>query len=220
MLRALLFLQSDDFPICDTLKRYPRPLRCIHDNGNEFVAPPFKQLLQHMGITNVTTTVKNPQANSIIERMHLSFGQILRAILAETKLSNNEQRSDLLNSFIDSALASSLYAINCAIHSTTHVSPASLVFQRDMVLPIQCITNWEIIRLKKQQRAQHNNFLENLRRRPFTYTPNMEVMVQDTTGVKLSEKCKGPFKITKIHSNGTVTICIKNNVFQRIILGA
>ena len=53
-----------------------------------------------MGIANVTTTVKNPQANSIIERMHLSFGQILRSVLAELKLSNNEQHSDLLNSFV------------------------------------------------------------------------------------------------------------------------
>ena len=189
------------------LNRYPRPIRCIHDNGSEFTGKPFQQLLQHMGISNITTTVKNPQANSIIERMHLSLGQILRSILAETKLSNKEQHSDLLNSFIESALASSLYAINCAINSTTNVSPGAFVFQRDMILPTQCITNWEIIRLNKQQRAQHNNFLENLRRRPFTYTPNMEVVVQDPTGQKLSAKCKGPFKITKIHSNGTVTIC-------------
>ena len=197
------------------LKRYPRPLRCIHDNGGEFIAPPFKQLLQHMGITNVTTTVKNPQSNSVIERMHLTFGQILRAILAETKLSN-EQHSYHLNSFIDSSLASSLYAINCAINSTTNVSPGAFVFQRDMILPIQQLTNWEIVRRKKQQRAQHNNFLENLRRRPFTYTPNMEVMLQDPSGEKLSAKCKGPFKITKIHSNGTITICLKPNVFQRV----
>ena len=39
-------------------------------------------------------------------------------------------------------------------------------------------------------------------------------MLQDPTGEKLSAKCKGPFKITKDHSNGTITICHKNNVFQ------
>ena len=32
------------------LSRYPRPLRCIHDNGTEFTAPPFQYLLQHYGI--------------------------------------------------------------------------------------------------------------------------------------------------------------------------
>jgi len=131
------------------LPRYPRPLRCIHDNGTEFTAPPFQHLLQHYGIQSVTTTVKNPQANSVIERMHLSFGQILRSILAEAKMNNNEQHSDLLNAYIDTALSSSIYAINSAINTTTKVSPGDLVFQRDMILPITCVTKWEIIRNKK-----------------------------------------------------------------------
>jgi len=188
------------------LSRYPRPL----------TAPPFQQLLQHMGIQNVTATVKKPQANSVIEPMHLSFGQLLRYILAEAKINNNEQHSDLLNSYIDTALSSSLYAINSAINSTAKVSSGAFIFQRGMLLPIQCIKNWELIRHRKQLRIQQNNFLENKRRRPFTYTPNMEVMLADPTGVKLSAKCKGPFKISKVHSNGTVTICLKPNVFQRI----
>ena len=153
---------------------------------------------------------------SVIERMHLSLGQILRSILAQAKLSNNEQHADLLNSYVDSALSSSLYAINCAINSTTKVSPGAFVFQRDMLLPIQCITIWETVRRKKQIRAHHNNFMENLRCRPFTYTPNMEVMLEDTTGVKLSARSKGPYKISKVHSNGTVTISLKPNVFQRV----
>jgi len=85
-----------------------------------------------------------------------------------------------------------------------------------MLLPIQCITKWEIIGQKKQLRAHYNRFSEKLRRRPFTYTPNMEVMVHDPTGAKLSANSKGPFKIIKVHSNGTVTICLKPNVFQRL----
>jgi len=95
---------------------------------------------------NVTTTVKKTQANSVIERMHLSFGQLLRSILAGAKINNNEQHSDLLNSYIDTALSSSLYAINSAINSTTKVFSGAFIFQRDMLLPIQCITNWEFIR--------------------------------------------------------------------------
>ena len=112
-----------------------------------------------MGIQNVTTTVKNPQANSVIERMHLTFGQILRSILTQGKVSQNEQHSDLLNSYIDTALSSSLYAINSAIDSTTKGSPGAFIFQRDMLLPIQYITNWELIRHRKQLRIHHNNFL-------------------------------------------------------------
>jgi len=131
-------------------------------------------------------------------------------------MNNNEQHSDLLNAYIDTALSSSIYAINSEINTTTKVSHGAFVFQRDMILPITCVTNWEIIRNKKQLRIQQNNFLENKRRRPFTYTPNMEIMLDDPTGVKLSAKCKGPFTVSKVHSNGTVTICMKPNVFQRV----
>ena len=41
------------------LSRYPRPIRCIHDNSGEFTGQPFQHLLQHMGIANVTTTEKS-----------------------------------------------------------------------------------------------------------------------------------------------------------------
>jgi len=166
-----------------------------------------------VGIQNVTTTVKNPQANSVIERMYLTFGQLLRSILTQGKVSQNEQHSDLLHSYIDTALFSSLYAINSAINSTAKVSPGSSIFQRDMLLPIQCITNWELIRHRKQLRSHHNNFLENQCRRPFTCTPNMEVMLHDLTGVKLSANSSGPYTISKVHSSGTVTMCLKPNVF-------
>ncbi len=81
--------------------------------------------------------------------MHSSLGQILRSVLAELQLSNDEQHAEVLDSYVESVLSSSLYAINCAINTTTKVSPGAFVFQRDMLLPIQCITNWEIIRLKK-----------------------------------------------------------------------
>ena len=48
------------------LASYPHPLRCIHDNGEEFIRQEFQDTLKHYGIQDVPTTVKNPQANSII----------------------------------------------------------------------------------------------------------------------------------------------------------
>jgi len=106
---------------------------------------PFSTSTPTHGNFKRNNNCNNPQSNSAIERMHLSFGQILRAILAQAKLCNNEQHTDILNSYIESALSFSLYAINCAVNSTTKVSPGAFIFQLDMLLPIQCITNWEII---------------------------------------------------------------------------
>ena len=56
------------------LCRYPRPARVIHDNGNEFLGAEFQEMLHSFDITPKPTTVKNPQANSVIERVHLTIG--------------------------------------------------------------------------------------------------------------------------------------------------
>lgn len=40
------------------LSRYPRPLRCIHDNGSEFVGTKSQDMLKRNGISSVPTTIK------------------------------------------------------------------------------------------------------------------------------------------------------------------
>ena len=44
--------------------RYPRPVKCIHDNGTEFMGESFQELLRSYGVKSRPTTVKNPQSNS------------------------------------------------------------------------------------------------------------------------------------------------------------
>ncbi len=44
----------------------------------------------------------------------------------------------------------------------------------------------------------------------------MEVLLEDNDGEKLSPKATGPFRISKVHTNGTVTLQIKPRTFQRI----
>eukprot|EP00957_Ditylum_brightwellii_P007270 552719-Ditylum_brightwellii.AAC.1 len=46
------------------LARYPWPGKCIHDNGGEFIRATFQEMLQRMGVKDVPTTSRNPQANS------------------------------------------------------------------------------------------------------------------------------------------------------------
>ena len=58
--------------------RYPRPLKCIHDNRTEFTGEEFQELLRSYGVKAAPTTVKNPQANAIHERCHLPIAETLR----------------------------------------------------------------------------------------------------------------------------------------------
>ena len=51
------------------LSCYPRPLYVIYDNGSEFKLH-FKELCDSYQLKHKPTTVKNPQANAILEHMH------------------------------------------------------------------------------------------------------------------------------------------------------
>ena len=58
------------------LSRYPRCLYMIYDNGSKFKLH-FEHLCDSYGIKRKPTTVKNPQANAILERVHQVLGQML-----------------------------------------------------------------------------------------------------------------------------------------------
>ncbi len=58
------------------LSRYPRCGYIIYDNGSEFNMN-FEYLCETYGIKRKPTTVKNPQANAILEHLHQILAQML-----------------------------------------------------------------------------------------------------------------------------------------------
>ena len=56
----------------------PRPRVCGHDNGPEFMGHEFQDLLAKYQCASMPTTIKNPQANALVERMHLTFANNVR----------------------------------------------------------------------------------------------------------------------------------------------
>ncbi len=58
------------------LSRYPRCRYIIYDNGSEFKLN-FEHLCVTYGIKRKPTTIKNPQANAILERLHQVLAQML-----------------------------------------------------------------------------------------------------------------------------------------------
>eukprot|EP00957_Ditylum_brightwellii_P165961 12635943-Ditylum_brightwellii.AAC.1 len=57
------------------LCRYPRPKACTFDNRMEFKAE-FLEMLQSYGIKKLPTTVTNPRANLVVERVHLTLADM------------------------------------------------------------------------------------------------------------------------------------------------
>ena len=190
------------------LARYPRPRKVIFDNGNEFKKD-FLPLLRDFSIKPTPTTIKNPQANAILERVHQVLGDMLR-----TK--NLQQYDfDALDPWSD-ILASVAWAIRSTHHSTLKASPAQLVFNRDMLLNIKFIADWETIRLRRQKDVDRNNERENSLRVDHDYHIGDKVLVTDNDiHRKLNCPTKGPYNILQVYTNGTVRVQ-KGAVTERI----
>ena len=73
------------------LSRYPKPNKCIHENGGEFIGGAFLDLLRAAGIQSKPATVKNPQSNAICKILHLTMGNILRVITQTNPLTDEEE---------------------------------------------------------------------------------------------------------------------------------
>ena len=194
------------------LSRYPRPLRCIHDPGLEFVGADFQAILHQLDIQPVPTTVKNPQANAICERMHKTVGDMLRTYLREAPPTNIASAYDA----IDSVLAAAQRALRTCVHRTFGVSPGTLVFHRDMLLPIPVAADYEMIRARRQAVIDDNARRANSRRFFKDYNVGDEVLLHQYKPAKMQERATGPFPVTQVHVNGTVTIQRSQNVFERV----
>jgi hypothetical protein len=67
------------------LSRHPRCRYLVHDNDSE-IKLNFEYLCNSYGIKHKPTTIKNPQANAILECVHQVLGQMLRTDEIEVSL--------------------------------------------------------------------------------------------------------------------------------------
>src|SRR5687768_10056872 len=60
--------------------RYPWPTQVTYDRGSEFIGKDFqKMLVQDYGIKRKPITVRNPQVNAVVERIHQVIANMVRA---------------------------------------------------------------------------------------------------------------------------------------------
>ncbi len=184
------------------LCRYPRPQRVIYDNGSEFIGFEFQELLESYGIEARPTTVKNPQANSVIERLHLTLGDQLRC--------TTFKGSNFLDD-VNLTVQACAYAARAAVPSNSPYSPAQLAFGMDMLFRQRVIIDWEKIKVLRQEQAIANNTKENKKRIDHEYHVGDLVLIVTPTSerrkqCKLSSPTEGPYAITRVYANGTVRL--------------
>lgn len=181
------------------LSRYPRPRQIVYDNGSEFKLH-FKDLCESYNIKRKPTTVKNPQANAILERVHGVFGDMLRT-------SGLEGSDDLSPETVDDFIVNAAWAIRSTHHTVLRSTPGAAVFGRDMLFDVPYLADWTEIGRRRQELVDRNTERTNKARVDYDYTVGQKVTIKSDGILRKSEdKNTGPFVITQVHTNGTVRI--------------
>jgi len=182
------------------LSRYPRCRYMIYDNGSEFKLH-FEHLCDSYGIKRKPTTVKNPQANAILERVHQVLGQMLRT--SELDMANSVSPDDV-DVFLDNAA----WAIRSTYHTVLKASPGAAIFGRDMLFDIPFVADWYKIGEHRQSLTDRDNERENKRRIDYDYKVGDQVLIVKDGILRKSESKFGkePWTITTVHTNGTIRV--------------
>ena len=88
-------------------------------------------------------SVRNPQANAIVERVHQTIGNIIHIFKIQQMNLYNEKPWEGI-------LSSTLFAIWSMVHTTTQHTLSQLVFGRDVIVNINQEANWQSIKQCKQ----------------------------------------------------------------------
>uniref|UniRef100_A0A6A7FN12 RNA-directed DNA polymerase n=1 Tax=Hirondellea gigas TaxID=1518452 RepID=A0A6A7FN12_9CRUS len=159
------------------------PDRLLSDNGPEFIASDFEQVLQEHNIKHIFSTPFTPASNGAVERVNRTIIEILRGL--ETR--NNQW---------DENLTKMVITYNNTFHSQINMSPSQCILTRAHIanetLPIDAYTvdTW---------RVGHPNFS------PFQINQKVLKKINRTGNQlkdKLSQKFDGPYTVTKVQSNG------------------
>ena len=102
--------------------RYPWLTQITFDRGSEFIGQDFQDMIKKdYAIKNKPITVRNLQANAIVERIHQVIGNMIRTFELED---NYLDESDSWKGILSAAA----FAVRSTYHTTLKKSPEQLVF--------------------------------------------------------------------------------------------
>ena len=181
------------------LSRYPRSKNIIYDNGSEFKLH-FKALCNSYGLKRKPTTIKNPQANAILERIHAVIANMIRT----AGIDSQDTCTPLM---VDELLTNIAWAVRSTYHTVLKTTPGAAIFGRDMLFDLPYLADWNQIGTRRQNSVDQSCAKTNKRRIDFDYSVGQKVLLtKDGILRKVEDKNKGPYLITQVHHNGTVRI--------------
>eukprot|EP00253_Pinus_taeda_P028153 PITA_28153 len=166
--------------------RYGLPRELITDGGPQFVGNKLAATLNNYHVQHKITTPYHLQANGQVE----SSNKVIESILTKTIASHRRDWA--------ARLPEALWAYITTWRSTTGYSPYQLVFGKQPIFPIE----FEIQTLRTAQEVGLDLIFHE-----GDWALLYDSRFQDFPG-KLQTRWLGPYKIQKVHDNGTLTVII------------
>ena len=204
--------------LADFISRHGSPSRFVSDNGSIFISKAIQQVYKQFNITHIRTTAYHPAGNAKSERSHRTLINALSHIVNENQLD------------WDTKLKFALLAMRTSVHASTKLTPAAVVYGRNLNLPHSIFLTPDISKyvdapsfcealipsLQKVYSTVHKNLIkvseqqENYRDKSAV---NKQLKIGDsvwlyTPAIKLN-KCK---KLSKLNSGPFMIINKLNNV--------
>ena len=189
--------------------RYPRCKYVIYDNGSEFKLH-FETLCDSYGLKRKPTSIKNPQANAILERVHQVVMSMIRT--AELDMADSVAPND-----VDVVLTNASWAIRSTYHTVLKASPGAAIFGRDMLFDIPFIADWRKIGDYRQRQTDLNTLRENEKRIDYDYKVGDKILVRKDGILRKTESrwVNEPWTIVSVHTNGTIRVT-RGNKSERL----
>ena len=137
-------------------------------------------LCDTFGLKRKPTTVKNPQANAILERIHQTLAAMMRT--SEIDMAISVDPSD-----IDDFLSNAVWAVHSTYHTVLRSSPGAAIFGRDMLFDIPFIADWNKIVDYRQRQTDRNTARENKTRVEWDYAVGDKVLLRKDGILRKSE---------------------------------
>jgi hypothetical protein len=152
--------------------------------------------------------VKNPQTHAFVERIHQVISSSICAMELHTKAFDDTT--------INAVLQNVAYGLRDTNYSSISASPCQLVFGRDMIINAIYLANWKALSERRTAQIRKNNISENKNSVAHEYLVGESVYLRKSNIEQKLVPLQGPFPITTVHTNGTITIHRSLTVSERI----
>eukprot|EP00957_Ditylum_brightwellii_P132041 10067769-Ditylum_brightwellii.AAC.1 len=143
------------------------------------------------------TTVKNQQANAIVEQVHGVIGNMIRT-------STTDMSPTINDTMIEDFLVDASWAVSSTYHTILKSTPGADIFGRIMLFDIPYIADWTEIGRRRQEQVESTNICENKSQLIHDYAIGHRILIKkDGILHKAETKYEGPYTITQVYCNCT-----------------